>query len=299
MLFHACYYDSQQEGDISAVARYICLLAATLCTASACADQNGSDSPAVPAQPAITASATGSAETAPGHATDPETRDAVPCTKQRMFTVGDTAVWQVEGKKAFYFSAGMAIDADGAPDAYHPDDIGKDFLANAGRPGNWWALVTDNGKPDGRPLIQQGTDPKPGFYIAPTSLEDRNKATGDPMRYVDANTIPFLVLPSDKRGGARLGDFAVVINRANGKTAYAIFADLGPRNKIGEASIALAERLGIPSNPRRGGASKGVVYVVFPNSGNGKPRTLDEIESLGEAVFRDWGGMQQLEACLR
>jgi len=47
-------------------------------------------------------------------------------------------------KGAFYKSE-LTIDADGAYRAYHPKNIGLDYLANAGSPGNWWALVTDNG----------------------------------------------------------------------------------------------------------------------------------------------------------
>jgi hypothetical protein len=45
---------------------------------------------------------------------------------------------------AFFYEAGLNIDADGAPHGYHPDGrSGLDYLGNAGRPGNWWALVTD------------------------------------------------------------------------------------------------------------------------------------------------------------
>ena len=298
MFAHLRYNDSQDQVGTSPPARFFYLLVVLLWSLSACAAQNRADSPAVPAQPAMATPAPADANTAPGPAADPGTPEAGTCNKTRLFTIGDTTAWQIPGKKAFFFTAGMAIDADGAPDAYHPDDIGKDYLANAGRPGNWWALVTDNGKSSGRPLIQQAGDPKPGFYISPTALEDRTKAARDPKRYVDSNTIPYLVLPSNQRGGARLGDFGVVINSNNGKSAYAIFADLGPRNKIGEGSIALAERLGIASNPRRGGASRGVVYVVFSGSGNGRPRSLDEIESEGKSLFENWGGMRQLDACL-
>ena len=32
----------------------------------------------------------------------------------------------------------MRVDADGAPNAYHPDDLGLDFLANAGYPDESW-----------------------------------------------------------------------------------------------------------------------------------------------------------------
>jgi hypothetical protein len=67
---------------------------------------------------------------------------------------------------AFFYEAGLTIDADGAPHAYHPNEkSGLDYLSNAWRPGNWWALVTDNAKPSGRPIIQGANDPAPGFYM--------------------------------------------------------------------------------------------------------------------------------------
>ncbi|MBW1728304.1 MAG: hypothetical protein JRI63_06915 [Deltaproteobacteria bacterium] len=39
-----------------------------------------------------------------------------------------------------------------------------DFLANAGRPGNWKSLVSHNGRTKGVPVVQGLSDPFPGFY---------------------------------------------------------------------------------------------------------------------------------------
>jgi len=37
----------------------------------------------------------------------------------------------------------MSIDADGAPNAYHPDNIGLDDLKNAGYPNtSWWKNIS-------------------------------------------------------------------------------------------------------------------------------------------------------------
>jgi hypothetical protein len=38
------------------------------------------------------------------------------------------------GQTAFFYQSKMSIDADGAPNAYHPDNIGLDDLKNAGYP---------------------------------------------------------------------------------------------------------------------------------------------------------------------
>jgi len=222
--------------------------------------------------------------------------------KDGSLTAEKRRVWQLQrpGETAFFFRSGMSIDADGAPKAYHPvSSQGLDALGNAGKPGNWWALVTDNGKSNGSPIVQKETDPAPGFYISTTALEDTTKARTDPRRYVDSATIPYVVLPPDaiKTLKAKMGDFTIVINSKNHKLSQAIIADQGPKGQIGEGSIALAEALGIPSNPRHGGAARGVLYLVFPGSGNGKPRSVEEIKPEATRLFEAWGGMVQVSAC--
>ena len=169
--------------------------------------------------------------------------------------------------KAFFYKSGMAIDADGAYRAYHPDDrLGLDTLAHAGHPGNWWALATNNDKTDGRPVLQGKSDPAPGYYVSMTALYDsKNPNPRDPHRYIDAMKIPYVVLTPRALHHARLGDFATVVNLQNGKVTAAIVADeSAPELPVGEASIALAEALGVDSDPRFGGKKKGIVYVIYP-----------------------------------
>jgi hypothetical protein len=188
-------------------------------------------------------------------------------------------------KNALVFYAGLAIDADGAPNAYGPNGRGLDALANAGKPGSWWALAT---RDDGEPIVQGPSDPAPGFYVSTTALEDRAQPKGSVARYVDSAAIPYVVLPPSKlKEGARLGDFAAVVNEASGKIVYAIVADVGREGKLGEGSMALAEALGLPSDPRRGGTRATLRYVVFTHSGNGKPRSRAEIDREGERLYRD------------
>ena len=152
---------------------------------------------------------------------------------------------------AFFYESGMMIDADGGYHAYHPDNkSGLDYLGNAGKPGNWWALVTDNEKPSGNPVIQSSSDPAPGFYISTTSLEDSSVDREDPRRYVNAESVNFFVLPSKLGLGAKLGDLGVIIRPDQSDYDYAVYADVGPASKIGEASIALADALGIPRGMR-------------------------------------------------
>jgi hypothetical protein len=208
----------------------------------------------------------------------------------------EVPIRHLPGDTAFFYESGMTIDADGAPNAYHPDNMGLDDLANAGSPGNWQGLAKNQ---DGEPFVQGPDDPFPGYYVSATALADRTKPANDPTRYIDATKIPFIVLPGSlaRQFGARPGDFAVVFNPRSGKSSYAIFGDVGPSDRIGEGSIALAENLGIRSDARNGGARRGIVFLVFPGSGNGRPRPIEEINAESEKLFQAWGGTFQLAAC--
>lgn len=197
--------------------------------------------------------------------------------------------------------AAHTIDADGDPRAYHPGDTGLDTLAHAGAPGNWWALVTDDGTPAGAPIVQGEGDPAPGHYVSATTLADESKDRRDPRRYVDAGVVPYVVLPRSfaDAHGIRLGDFAWVEMATGADSAgeetrdgpggvAAIFADVGPEGRIGEGSIALAARLGLPTSPRTGGTlERRVRYVLFPGSGDGRPRSLEEIADNGARLAQE------------
>jgi len=117
------------------------------------------------------------------------------CKRNKLFTARGVVAWSTPSNaQDFFYKSGMAVDADGAFRAYHPDDRhGLDSLANAGHPGDWWALVTDNGKSTGNPVLQGKSDPAPGYYVSTTALNDIGYLNlCDPHRYVDALNIPLL-----------------------------------------------------------------------------------------------------------
>ena len=208
----------------------------------------------------------------------------------------DLSVINTDG--GILFTAGMTIDADGAPNAYGPHNRGLDYTANARGAHGWVALVTNE---KGHPLLQKG-GPYRGYYISTTSLQQANVSDlRNPKKYIDATKIPYIALPSDfaKRFDISLGDLAVVVNRANGRSAYAIFADVGPRGRIGEGSIALARALGIPANPRHDSAEDGITYLIFPSSGIAREDhiTARGVKSSAARLYRHWGGRPRLEAC--
>jgi len=199
---------------------------------------------------------------------------------------------------AVLFHAGMYVDADGAPNAYGPHNRGLDFTANALRGGRFLSVALH---PDGRPVIQRSGRYK-GFYVSTTSLHNTGGSPTAPATYVDARKIPYIVLPPEfiKQFGVSLGDLALVTNQRNGKTSFAIFADVGPHGKIGEGSVALARALGLNDDPRYGGiGDSSIAYLVFPKSGlgPGKLRSAKEIRSSALHAFRRWGGARRLRAC--
>jgi hypothetical protein len=214
-------------------------------------------------------------------------------------------VYETTDVCAAVFRSRMAVDADGAPKAYHHNDsVALDYLANAGRPGNWWALVTDTGTAHGQPIVQGAGDPAPGYYVAMTSLTNPGVSQDKPAHYIDASTIPFVVLPGGGRfkhftslKPLKLGDVGVVYNRQNGQMCFVQFAETGPADKLGEASIALATALGINANPKNGGiGTKEVVYVVFAGSGVGRGLTVAEINARAQPIFEQWGDFARLKS---
>lgn len=222
---------------------------------------------------------------------------AAGCQKTWLATIEQSKVWKLE-QGAVYFEAKMAIDADGSPRAYCPDNQGLDYTANAGNAGNWWGIVTDQ---HGEPVIQKDSDPCPGCYVSPTTLYDKTRSKDNPLRYCNSEQIPFIVLPKKVMdlGGIRIGDLAYVFNTGNRKSCFALFADGGPAGKLGEGSIYLAERLAVNSNARRGGASGGIIYLVFPRSGkgNGYLPSLEEINQAAAKELQKLGG-ESIIGCL-
>lgn len=186
-----------------------------------------------------------------------------PTTNRALLVrVGGVPVYGFDG--GVEFVAEMTINADGSPRCYHPEGSppGLDYTANGGRPGNWWALATHNQKASGRPVIQGPNDPAPGFYVSMTALTNPGFRYDDPRRYQDSETVPFIVIPGGARW-AKLGQRCLVANLRNGKTCEAVVADIGPRNHLGEGSIALAKALGVNPDAKRGGQGGDILYRIF------------------------------------
>jgi hypothetical protein len=228
----------------------------------------------------------------------------------------------------------MAVNTDGAPDSYHPDDIGITHICNGvsvGASCTWkadclpefrqaktegfrgptricfFAMVADA---NGVPLIQGSGDPKPGFFISTTALRQPGIPADKPAAYLDSNEIPFVVIPSTWQTqayqGLGLGDYAAVFRKSTRALSFAIVGDLGPRKKLGEGSVALHLALG--NDPfqtrngvrraRKGIAGRDVVYLLFPGSRKtGEPTPKESIVQEGRRLLEEFGGEAKLRGC--
>jgi hypothetical protein len=188
---------------------------------------------------------------------------------------GYSCVIQEDADLRVFFTADADIDADGAngqnggPPAYKADNSGTEDLANGG-------MGIRNGKVIcvhswARDIVLLGPDNEPkifanGVIASRTWYRHPDKAVNDPAAYVDAETVPYIVVPPlivQATAGVVRGCKARV-TRA-GRSVDCVVADRGPRTKIGELSIAAARAIGLPSSPRSGGTeSPDVLYELWP-----------------------------------
>jgi len=175
------------------------------------------------------------------------------------------------------FVADADIDADGANGqsgaraAYMLYNAGSELLGNGGMTmrGNkvvgaadWFRDIVILG-PGGQPREFPG-----GIIASKTAYRFHAKDRDDPATYVDSETVPYIVVPPliiQRTAGAVLGCHCAATDLRTGTCVTGIVADVGPRTKTGELSIAMARALGIPSSPRTGGVEKPVIkYELWP-----------------------------------
>lgn len=241
------------------------------------------------------------------------------CTFSTWQEYGGSVMLKHSGTSAYvYTTTQVKVDADGAPNAYHPDDIGLhctkgtgfkglDCPANAGYPkSDWWqsALLPDPANPK-RAYIQP-SGAFAGFFVSQTTLKDKSKADTDPAKYVDSSTIPYIIFPRNfykMKGTGGMGDLGYAINLKTGEKSPFVVAEIGPSTaELGEMSLALATALGGKNpNPRTGmGTPTGtIMYVVFPGSAKTYPWPLS-VSDMSAAVMtllEKVGGMDAVVAC--
>jgi Fungal chitosanase of glycosyl hydrolase group 75 len=208
-------------------------------------------------------------------------------------------------RKALLLQADMDVDADGSDADRMP--IGT------GTPANF--------KPSTSYRWPKKT-PAPNPYLAAT--EDRLKhaeaefalSTTTPARKRDLRNIiaqlraevgtlkkysfligatdPFLVVPGAFMHGSdpvKLADYALVIF---GNAIYpALVGDVGPNDKVGEASLRIAKEINTLSTPyNRPVSDLKVTYLIFPDTADKPfgPPDLEKLQARCEALVKEIGG---------
>ncbi len=112
---------------------------------------------------------------------------------------------------------------------------------------------------------------------------------------------------SSGKPGPCPGDFGVAYRRSNGKSAFFVIGDTGPRNKLGEGSVVLHQTLG--NDPymlrfgvrrvRKGIGGRDVVYLLFPRTARARQK-LDtvSIDRLAGVQLKFFGSMERLKECV-
>ena len=123
------------------------------------------------------------------------------------------------------------------------------------------------------------TDPA---YFNETSFQT---STG---QFFTADVTHYFVVPlpssrfNYQSAGIRPGNVGAVIY--NNKVVYAVFADEGPDDIIGEASYATAQALGIDPNPATGGTAGPATFIVFTGTVPSPVENNAVIDQVGTAA---------------
>jgi hypothetical protein len=165
---------------------------------------------------------------------------------------------------------------------YATDDGGSATVSVCGLPGAvFWKADLDvncNGKSSS--ACNADTDPG---YRPETAGKDSQGAS------LNAATLPFVVIPGPsarfdhRMHGVELGSVVAVIYK--GQIEYGVVGEIGAVGIIGEASYAMAKKLGIDPDPATGGTGSGVTYVVFTGAAGQVAKLEDRSETarIGQA----------------
>lgn len=194
---------------------------------------------------------------------------------------------------------------------------------------------------DGRPCLRDANAARyGGYFVSATSLTGDERADEpegsaraaivadakcSPLPFVDAETIPAVVIPKGGFAGAEVGDVAVGLMtdaRAGPRLVYGIVGDEGPNDRFGEGTIAFNMALrGLDPAPRVGrwagdGDVVRAAHLEVPSgrlaililkgtaSGVGRDLSRSAITARARTAFSTWGGgteaaaKKRLAACL-
>jgi hypothetical protein len=185
---------------------------------------------------------------------------------------------------------------------------------------------------DGYPCVRGAASHYRGYFVAATTLQHATDEDGGDgsdsngiappeckaLRNVNAELVPFFVLPGGNVGDVRIGDVVVVRARTKQgeRLVYGIAADAGPTQSFGEASIALLQALlGSADTPVMNvakvdaldiGSDRGITVDILVLGGTKAMLqgnyTRKNVEDVAQQEFAKWGAasaspMQRFNSC--
>ncbi|MFM0058543.1 glycoside hydrolase family 75 protein [Paraburkholderia phytofirmans] len=265
------------------------------------------------------------------------------CALRASEPFGSTPLYK-SGDGIGFSAPRLEVDADGAPDSYRVDGNGLSYTcdgvaaldANGRRitkktdPLHWqqrcreaWAQATKTkdysriaifgflkDPATGQPLIQRQGDPLPGqAYLTTTTVSIPGVSGNVQRKWIDANLIPYVVLPSKfvSHYHVKPGALALVYRPKTDSLAFAVYGDGG---NFGEGSVKLHRALSNDPMSVSGGVRRAkrkipdkVEVVVFPSD---VPRISGDaaawnqaIQEEGNNVVSRLGGTAAMKACLK
>ena len=208
-------------------------------------------------------------------------------------------------RKALLLQADMDVDADGSDADRIP--IGNGATANfkpftsyrwpkkTPAPNPYLTGVEDRLKRAEAEYALRTTNPerKRELRTGLTQLRDQMTALTK-FSFLIGATDPYIVVPgafARGRDGAKVGDYAVVVFAT---VVYpAIVGDIGPNDKVGEASLRIAKEINPLATPNNRPVSDlKVTYLIFPGTADAPfgPPDLDKIQARCQKFVDEIGG---------
>jgi glycosyl hydrolase group 75 (putative chitosanase) len=208
-------------------------------------------------------------------------------------------------RKAFLLQADMDVDSDGSDSDRMP--AGPAVTTNFKPFTSYrWSKKTPTENPY-LPAIEDRLKRVEEEHALKTTTADRKKelrATLTQLRdqvstlkkfsFLIGATDPFIVVPSTfarSHDGPKVGDYALVLF---GDQLYpALVGDIGPNDKVGEASLRIAKEINAVATPyNRPVSDLKVTYLIFPGSADTPfgPPDLDKIQARCQALVDEIGG---------
>jgi Fungal chitosanase of glycosyl hydrolase group 75 len=208
-------------------------------------------------------------------------------------------------RKALLLQADMDVDADGSD--------GDRMTVSTGAPTNFkpftsyrWAKKTPSPNPYLPATEDRLKHAQDELGLATTTADRKRElrntitelrveiGTLQKFSFLIGTTDPYIVIPgafAHARDGGKVGDYALAIF---GDTIYpALVGDIGPNDKVGEASLRIAKEINPLATPyNRPVSDLKVTYLIFPGTAETPfgPPDLDKIQERCQKLVEEIGG---------